>query len=216
MTRQAKRGFTLVELMVVIAIIGLLASVLATSVVSKMKAASHDLDKKVLLDLYNNLQMKSQTDDRAREKMVRGPIAEKRGREFWEACFKHKVFDREMLPKMIAKSGHDIEVDRRSLDNPDMFILDPMGCSWTGPQGNESMYLMSARGKARRIVICANERNWFNHEDEVLSVWSDGETAEYISLEQLNGWNYEVTEESWINPGAELFGKTKPFDGVYD
>ncbi|MCA8913504.1 MAG: prepilin-type N-terminal cleavage/methylation domain-containing protein [Planctomycetes bacterium] len=216
MIRHAKRGFTLVELMVVIAIIGLLASVLATSVVSKMKAASHDLDKKVLLDLYNNLQMKSETDEKARMALIRGPIAEKRGREFWEACFKAKVFDKEMLPKMIAKSGHDIEMDRRSLDDLDTFILDPMGCSWTGPQGNECMYLMSARGKARRVVICANSRNWFNHEDEILTVWSDGETAEYITTEQLNGWGYEFSEEAWQSPGTEIFGKAKPFDGVYD
>jgi prepilin-type N-terminal cleavage/methylation domain-containing protein len=216
MKRLSSRGFTLVELMVVIAIIGLLASVLATSVVSKMKQASHDLDKKVLQDLFNHLSMKASTDEKAREKLIRGPIADKRGREFWEGCFKHKLLGAEMLPKMILKSGQDIEVDRRALDNPETFILDPMGCSWTGPQGNECMNLMTARGKARRIVICANERNWFNHDDEVIAIWSDGEVAEYTSLEQLQQWEYEITPEQWQAPAAELFGKVKPFDGVFD
>jgi len=216
MNRQRARGFTLVELMVVIAIIGLLASVLATSVVSRMKQASRDLDKKVLQDLYNNLQMKSATDDKTREKFVRGPIAETKGREFWEACFKYKVLDLEMLPKMVASGGNDIEMDRRSLDDPELFILDPLGCSWTGPQGNMCLYLMSARGKARRVAICANSRNWFNFEDEIITMWSDGETAEYISFEQMEGWDYEITPEQWEMPGEELFGKVKPFDGVYD
>jgi prepilin-type N-terminal cleavage/methylation domain-containing protein len=215
MQRASSRGFTLVELMVVVAIIGLLASVLATSVVSKMKQASRELDKKVLQDLYNHLHLQSQ-GDKNKEKLIRGPIAEKRGREFWEACFQHKLLDVQMLPKLIAKSGQDLEMDRRSLDNPEMFVLDPLGCSWTGPQGNEALTLMSLRGPSRRIVICSNERNWFNHDDDVLTIWSDGEVAEYIGIEQLSGWGYEITQEQWLRPGAELFGNTAPFDGVFD
>jgi hypothetical protein len=121
-----------------------------------------------------------------------------------------------MLPKMISKSGQDSEVDRRALDNRETFILDPMGCSWTAPQGNELAYVMTAKGKSRRIVICANERNWFNHDDEVIAMWSDGEVAEYTSLEQLQNWEYEITPEQWQAPAAELFGKVKPFDGVFD
>jgi prepilin-type N-terminal cleavage/methylation domain-containing protein len=213
--QHSKRGFTLVELMVVIAIIGLLASVLATSVVSKMKQASKDLDKKVLQDLFNHLQMQSSTNDKAKVAMIRGPIAEKKGREFWEACFVHKILTVEMLPKMISKSGHDVEMDRRALDHPETFILDPLGCSWTGPQGNEAGTLMNLGGRNRRVLICSNERNWFNH-DEVLTIWSDGEIAEYITMEQIEGWKYDITREQWEAPGAELFGKVIPFDGVFE
>ncbi len=215
--RLTRRAFTLVELMVVIAIIGLLASVLATSVVSKMRQASHDLDKKVLQDIYNNLGMVSHgTDKRVKRLFVTGPMAELKGREFWEGCFRHKVFKEDMLSKMVATSGNDIEMDRRSLDNLDVFFLEPMSCSWTAPQGNESFYLMSARGDNRRIVVCANERNWVNHEDEVLSIWSDGEVAEYVRLDDMLGWGYDISLEQWNAPGTELFGKLKPFDGVFD
>lgn len=216
MKRRFTRGFTLVELMVVIAIIGLLASVLATSVVSKMAQASHDLDKKTLQDLYNHLQMATQTDDRTREKLIRGAVSEKRGREFWEGCFRHKILSNDMLPKMVAASGNDLEMDRRSLDDREDFVLDPLGCSWTAPQGNESLYLLTARGKARRVAICANSRNWFNFEDEVITIWSDGEVAEYIMYEDIQEWGYDISEEQWNDPGNELFGSVKPFDGVFD
>ncbi len=215
--RLSRRAFTLVELMVVIAIIGLLASVLATSVVSKMAQASHDLDKKTLQDLYNQLGMVSHgKDKRVHRLLQQGPMVDVKGLTFWEACFRYGVFKVDMLPKMVAASGNDVEMDRRSLDNPEAFVMQPTSCSWTGPKGNEVFYLMSARGENRRIVICANERNWFNHDNEVITIWSDGEVAEYVRLEDMEAWDYGITEEQWQAPGTELFGKVKPFDGVFD
>jgi hypothetical protein len=144
------------------------------------------------------------------------PLSEARGREFWQECFRSGILKVDLLPKMVVASGNDFETDRRLLDDPATFVLEPLNCSWTGPQGNECFYLMSARGKNRRVAICANERNWFNHEGEVISIWSDGEVAEYLILADLNDWGYEITPEQWEAPGAELFGKVKPFDGVFE
>ncbi len=219
MTRRIqplRSGFTLVELMVVIAIIGLLASVLATSVVSKMTQARRDLDKKVLQDLYSELSMTVSADDkRNRRLLATGAMAELRGRDFWEGCFRYKILSADMLPKIVSHAGPDIEMDRRALDDAENFVLDPMACSWTAPQGNECLAVMMAKGKARRVAICANERNWFNHDGEVLTMWSDGQVAEYVMLIDMKHWGYDITEEQWDAPG-ELFGKVKPFDGVFD
>lgn len=214
---QSRRGFTLVELMVVIAIIGLLASVLATSVVSKMRQASREMDRKTLQDLYNHLQMiAGSTDHRVKRKLVSEPMAELRGREFWQGCFQHGIFKEDMLPRLISNSGNDFEADRRDLDDSENFYLEPMSCSWTAPQANECFALMNASGKARRVVISVNERNWFNHGDEVLTIWSDGTVAEYVAFADMEYWNYEVSREQWDRPADQLFGKVKPFDGVFE
>jgi prepilin-type N-terminal cleavage/methylation domain-containing protein len=217
LSRSLRRGFTLVELMVVIAIIGLLASVLATSVVTQMRNASKQLDKKVVYDLHNELQLLMvSTDVRVNRMFSQGPLAERRGREFYEGLFKYGLFDETMLPNLVSRAGSDFEADRRGLDDRSTFFLDPISCSWTGPQGNECGIVMRARGSRRRIVISANERNWDVNSPDVLTMWSDGEVAEYIRLEDLESWDYEITREQWRNPAEELFGQVQPFDYVFD
>ena len=217
MRNQNRTGFTLVELMVVIAILGLLASVLATAVIPKMRKAKHDLDKKTLQDLYNELQIVVASDEDARRKLNSPAMADKRGHAFWEACFKRKILGREVLVKLISAGGIDHRSDSQWIRDPQGFL--PIeSCSFTAPKGSEVTLLMGLHGYSRRIMTCLNSRNWNNYEDEVLVMWSDGLTATYFDLEeaQFASADYQITEEQWLNPGAELFGQVIPFDGVWD
>lgn len=211
-----RRGFTLVELMVVIAIIGLLTSVLATSVVSKMQHAKHELDKKVMKDVFDQLQMKLEMDKRVQKKLARSDdFSQAKGRKFYEACFKLKIFDNSFLTKMVSASSKDIKMDANATDDLDTFELDELGCSWAGPRGNEVRTLISLRGKRRRVVMCSNTRNFHIYEGEVLVMMSQGSVADYMFLEDTADWGWSIDEEQWANP-ASMFGAVKPFDGVFD
>lgn len=209
------RAFTLVELMVVIGILTLLVSVLATAVVPKMMKAKHDLDAITLHKLYNEVQINIETDTSKKHLKQLNSIenGDRRGVECWELLFRKKVLGPEMLEKLIAQAGPDTNVDQFWVDSEEP--LPASACSWTAPRAVDLPVMMRLSGGSRRVVTCSNSRNWNNYEDEVLVQWSDGQTSTYVTLEDLSEY-YEVSEEEWLSPGDSLFGQKAPFDGVWD
>lgn len=211
-----RRGFTLVELMVVIAIIGLLVSVLATATLPKMRKASSEMDKIQMKDCFDEL-TRAFIDEGNKKRMRLESIQEKKGHEFWEAMFRHKILGRDVLRRLVSKGGTDAAADSRWLDE-EHGRLPIDACSWTAPRVRNYFQVLSARGKEKSVVFTFNSRNWNNYPDQgALVMWSGGEAEvpEYVTPELLKDWGWDISPEDWGNP-TTLFGAKMPFDGTWD
>jgi len=207
-----RKGFTLVELMVVIAILGLLVSVLATATLPKMRKANSEMDKIQMKDCYDEL-IRATIDEGTRKKLKMEHIAETKGHGFWEAMFKYKVLGREVLRRLVSKGGSDTAADSRWLDEEGgRLAID--SCSWTSPRARNLFEVLGARGKDKAVVFSFNTRNWNNYPDAgVLVLFSETDVPEYVTPETLKDYGWEISPEEWQNP-SPLFGLKRPFDGT--
>ncbi len=211
---RLRRGFTLVELMVVIAIIGLLVSVLATATLPKMRKASAEMDKIQMKDCYDEL-VRAFIDEGQRKKLKLESVADKKGYEFWETVFKHKIIGREVLRRLVSKGGTDTAADSRWLDE-EGGRLPVDSVSWTAPRARNFFEVLGCHGKDKAVVFCFNGRNWNNYPDQgVLVMWSEGEVPEYVTQEMFKEWGWEISPEDWSTPSS-VIGQKRPFDGTWE
>lgn len=206
------KAFTLVELMIVIAILGLLAAVLTVAVTRHMRKASADMDAISLGKVHAQLQAAA-NDGSLNRKFNASDNKEKSGRAFWYACFKGKILDDSLLSSIVSKGGADSAVAKHELDA--MTELPAESCSYTAPKMGEFKQLLT--GKERVVLFTFNSRNWFNYEGldrGTLAAWSDGEVAEYWPLDRINEIS-EVSQAEWDAP-ADLLGKKKPFHKTHE
>lgn len=207
-------GFTLVELMIVIAILGLLVAVLTVAVTKQMVRSRSDMEKVAMKDVVAGLNQ-SLIDPRSGRTMRAAPNKDQSGRLFWQAMFKEKMLDGALLTKLVSLNGDDYAATVNPAEGGELL---PENCSYTAPKMGDLRELMGLGGKKRAILLSSNSRNWNNYESigrGPLVVWSDGEIAEYLDPTVAQS-EMKISVTEWEDPKAGIIGRKAPFDRTFE
>ncbi|MBK8205541.1 MAG: type II secretion system protein [Planctomycetes bacterium] len=212
--RNMRSGFTLVELMVVIGILGLLVGILAVAVIPKLTEAKNKLEIKQLGDIktaFDNISI-----DKSKAGLLqKAPLKEARGRKFYEAAFKKKLLNDDLVGKIVSLNSGDTSADKAFITDENM-ELGELNCSYTAPIGGELLVLMKKTGKLRKVLITFNARNWLNYADHgTIIQFSDGETADYMNKDTA-ATEYQIDADTWDTNAGDIIGNKPPFDKTYE
>ena len=198
--------------MVVIGILGLLVGILAVAVIPRLTEASSKLEKKQVGDIMQAIQQ-IPIDQKNKQRLQSAHIKETKGYKFFEACIKNKILDTEILSKLVSlNSKTDTKAGAEWVESGEM---PETSCSYTAPKAGDLLKIMGWKGAQKTIILCFNERNWNNYDDEgVLCYWSEGDTADFITAEDAQA-TYNIDKTTWAAP-SEIIGQKKPFNNTFD
>jgi len=207
-------GFTLVELMVVIGILGLLVGILAVAVIPRMLTARKGLEVKRVGDLMSAIEM-IETDEGKKRRMGQEPIRSSQGRKFYEAALKSGIIDVDNVNNLVALATNGQAAPTTIMDDESV-ELGEENCDWTAPRGSDVRAMLNRRGAQRRIFLSFNSQMWASHpyDNEVLVRWTDGQTAVYLTHGEMD--EYNIDANSWNERPEDIIGVMPPFERTFD
>jgi prepilin-type N-terminal cleavage/methylation domain-containing protein len=179
MNRRTKKGFTLVELMVVILILGILAGVIGLAVAGIIGSTRAQLDAQSLTDFKRELDVNLERAQRDRL-----PGEQEKFSTLMSEMVRMGFVDFNSARRLAGSSGS--RASEEAWKTNDIDTARGANCIFTGPKSGRELHRLRASPRAEGLLFAYNRHNYNAFEGDGIVVYICGQTqGELIAFPQF-------------------------------